>query len=67
MSKLKDKLAKLPTTPGVYFYKDAEGEIIYIGKAANLRNRVKQYFQNSRYRDPKTDVLVSEIADVQWT
>ena len=63
---LEAKLAQLPTTPGVYFYKDDSGEVIYIGKAANLRNRVRQYFQKSRTRDVKTDVLVSEIADVDW-
>jgi excinuclease ABC subunit C len=66
-SKLERKLAKLPTTPGVYFHKDKTGEIIYIGKAANLRNRVRQYFQASRFRDAKTDLLVSEITDVDWT
>jgi excinuclease ABC subunit C len=65
--KLKKKLDKLPKTPGVYFHKNTNGEIIYIGKAANLRNRVKQYFQKSRVRDPKTDLLVAEIADVDWT
>ncbi|HET9721477.1 MAG TPA: excinuclease ABC subunit UvrC [Candidatus Saccharimonadales bacterium] len=65
--KLKNKLAKLPTTPGVYFHKDKSGQIIYIGKAANLRNRVRQYFQKSRYRDPKTDALVAEITDIDWT
>ena len=64
---LESKLAKLPTTPGVYFHKDKSGEIIYIGKAANLRNRVRQYFQKSRGFDPKTDALVAEISDVQWT
>jgi excinuclease ABC subunit C len=64
---LQKKLAKLPKTPGVYFHKNAKGEIIYIGKAANLKNRVRQYFQSSRYRDPKTDALVAEIADVDWT
>lgn len=63
---IKDKLTALPTSPGVYFHKDAHGEIIYIGKAASLRNRVRQYFQKSRYRDPKTDILVSEIADIDW-
>jgi excinuclease ABC subunit C len=61
------KLKELPKTPGVYFHKDAQGEIIYIGKAANLCNRVRQYFQKSRARDLKTDLLVSEIADVEWT
>lgn len=67
MIKIEEKLAKLPKTPGVYFHKDKSGEIIYIGKAANLRNRVRQYFQKSRLRDPKTDALVSEIADTDWT
>jgi excinuclease ABC subunit C len=64
---LQDKLKTLPTKPGVYFHKDKSGEIIYIGKAANLRSRVRQYFQNSRGFDPKTDILVSEIADIDWT
>ena len=64
--KLKEKLATLPKTPGVYFHKNAEGQIIYVGKAAVLRNRVRQYFQESRFRDTKTDLLVSEIDDVDW-
>ena len=67
MSKVNDKLAKLPTTPGVYFHKNAAGEILYIGKAANLRHRVRSYFQPNRTFDPKTDILVSEIADIDWT
>ena len=66
MSQLEKKLQKLPLTPGIYFHKNEAGEIIYIGKAANLKNRVRQYFQASRYRDPKTDLLVNEIADVDW-
>jgi excinuclease ABC subunit C len=64
---LDEKLKHLPVKPGVYFHKDKSGEIIYIGKAANLRNRVRQYFQKSRGFDPKTDILVSEIADIDWT
>ena len=67
MGKVEGKLKNLPTDPGVYFHKDKTGEIIYIGKAANLRNRVRQYFQKSRSFDPKTDILVSEIADIDWT
>lgn len=59
-------LKQLPIEPGVYFHKNSKGEIIYIGKAANLRNRVRQYFQKSRTRDPKTDALVAEIRDVEW-
>ncbi len=50
----------------MYFHKNAKGEIIYVGKAAVLRNRVRQYFQKSRARDPKTEALVAEIADTDW-
>lgn len=64
--RLEKKLKDLPTAPGVYFHKNADGKIIYVGKAAVLRNRVRQYFQKSRSRDPKTELLVSEIADVDW-
>ncbi len=68
---LKEKLTTLPTSPGVYFHRDAQGEIIYVGKAANLRNRVRQYFHPSATlragkSDPKTQALISEIADVDW-
>ncbi len=63
---LEKKLKDLPKEPGVYFHKDASGEIIYVGKAAILRNRVRQYFQASRNRDPKTELLVSEIHDTDW-
>jgi excinuclease ABC subunit C len=64
--KITNKLKDLPTTPGVYFHKDARGEIIYVGKAAVLKNRVRQYFQKSRGRDPKTEALVADIADIDW-
>lgn len=60
------KLAELPKTPGVYFHKDKTGAIIYVGKAAVLRNRIRQYFQISRNRDPKTEALVREITDIDW-
>ncbi len=63
---LQEKLKELPKEPGVYFHKDARGQIIYVGKAASLRNRVRQYFQKSRGRDPKTEALVAEIADTDW-
>ena len=63
---LESKLAELPKEPGVYFHKDSKGAIIYVGKAAVLRNRVRQYFQKSRGRDPKTEALVSEITDLDW-
>ena len=64
--KLTKKLKELPTAPGVYFHKDNRGQIIYVGKAAVLRNRVRQYFQKSRNRDVKTEALVAEIADTDW-
>ncbi|HEU4914631.1 MAG TPA: excinuclease ABC subunit UvrC [Candidatus Saccharimonadales bacterium] len=63
---LATKLKNLPAQPGVYFHKDAKGEIIYVGKAASLKNRVRQYFHASRRRDPKTDALVAEIVDTDW-
>lgn len=63
---IQTKLEELPTSPGVYFHKSASGEIIYVGKAAVLRNRVRQYFQASRNLDAKTMALVSEIADIDW-
>ncbi len=63
---LAKKLKGLPKEPGVYFHKGADGEIIYVGKAAVLKNRVRQYFQASRNRDLKTEALVAEIVDVDW-
>ena len=62
---LKQKLKKLPSAPGVYFHKNTEGEIIYVGKAAVLKNRVRQYFQKSQ-KDAKTEALVREITDTDW-
>lgn len=62
---LKEKLKTLPSAPGVYFHKNQQGEVIYVGKAAVLKNRVRQYFQNTE-KDPKTAALVAEIADTDW-
>lgn len=63
---LSKKLKELPNSAGVYFHKNSKGEIIYVGKAANLKNRVRQYFQNSRGKDPKTEALVAEIVMTDW-
>ena len=63
---LEQKLRDLPARPGVYLHKSADGEVIYVGKAAVLRNRVRQYFQDSRVRDNKTTALVAEIHDTDW-
>ncbi|MEO1074672.1 MAG: excinuclease ABC subunit UvrC [Bacteroidota bacterium] len=62
---LAEKLAHLPTQPGVYQHKDAGGTILYVGKAKNLRNRVRSYFQESRPRDARLRILVSKIVDVE--
>lgn len=64
-STLKDKISALPTTSGVYLMKDAGGHIIYVGKAVNLRSRVRSYFRG-RALDPKTSVLVGNIADLEF-
>ncbi|CTE46982.1 excinuclease ABC subunit UvrC [Streptococcus pneumoniae] len=61
---IKPKLELLPTSPGCYIYKDKNGTIIYIGKAKNLRNRVRSYFRGSH--DTKTEALVSEIVDFEF-
>jgi excinuclease ABC subunit C len=63
---LNKKLKTLPTSPGVYFHKDKSGQIIYIGKAAVLKNRVKQYFRSITDMDVKTRALVAEIVDTDW-
>jgi excinuclease ABC subunit C len=62
---LSEKLASLPTQPGCYIYRDEQSKILYVGKAKNLRNRVRQYFQSSRSHDAKTNELVSRIADFE--
>lgn len=62
---LSEKLASLPVQPGCYIYFDERGKILYVGKAKNLRNRVRQYFQSSRAHDAKTNELVSRIVDLE--
>ncbi|HEV2066925.1 MAG TPA: GIY-YIG nuclease family protein, partial [Thermomicrobiales bacterium] len=57
------RLSALAAAPGVYLMKDAEGAIIYVGKAIALRNRVRSYFQSTRHKDPKTRELVNHIVD----
>lgn len=65
-AQLERKLKELPRAPGVYFHKSKSGEIIYVGKAAVLKNRVRQYFQSKRDMDIKTLALVAEIEDTDW-
>jgi excinuclease ABC subunit C len=63
---LEEKLRNLPVSPGVYLHKDAAGKIIYVGKAKNLRNRVRSYFQSGRGHDRKTRELVRRIVDLEF-
>ena len=58
------KIRTIPTSPGVYLYKNAEGDVIYVGKAKNLRSRVSSYFHEGRWEDAKTGTLVREAVDV---
>jgi excinuclease ABC subunit C len=63
---LLQKIRTIPTEPGVYLYKNAEGEVIYVGKAKNLRSRVSSYFHEGRWEDAKTGTLVREAVDVEY-
>jgi len=61
----REKAAQLPESPGVYLFKDAGGTVLYVGKARNLRSRVRSYFLESRWIDAKTGTLAREIADLE--
>jgi len=61
----REKAAQLPESPGVYFFKDAVGTVLYVGKARSLRSRVRSYFLESRWMDAKTGSLAREIADLE--
>lgn len=66
MADLQDKLKRVPVAAGIYLHKNAAGKILYVGKAKNLRSRVRQYFQSSRHQDAKTRRLVRAIADFEF-
>src|SRR6202140_5241331 len=63
---LRDKASQLPLLPGVYLYKDEHGTVIYVGKAKNLRSRVRSYFSDERLADVKTGTLISDARDVEY-
>ena len=63
---LKDMLDNIPTKPGVYLMKDAHGAVIYVGKAVNLRSRVRSYFHQSARAEAKTRELALRVADVEF-
>ena len=59
-------LDELPTEPGVYIMRDADGQVIYVGKAVNLRNRVRSYFRSSGQRSPKVAQLAAKVHDIDY-
>jgi len=61
-----NRINQIPTKPGVYFFKDEEGKIIYIGKAKQLRNRVRSYFQQSKHQSAKNISMIKHIVEVEW-
>jgi excinuclease ABC subunit C len=63
---LREKVAQLPTQPGVYLYTDGAGTVLYVGKANNLRSRVRSYFNEERLADAKTGSLIAEARDIQF-
>ena len=66
MFDIKENLKKLPDTPGVYMHKDSLGQVIYVGKAVSLRNRVRQYFQSYGKSTPKLRALTSQITEFEY-
>ena len=66
MFDIKENLKKLPDSPGVYIHKDRLGEVIYVGTAVSLRNRVRQYFQSQKNMDSKVSAMVSHIAEFEY-
>ncbi|OPX34968.1 excinuclease ABC subunit C [candidate division KSB1 bacterium 4484_188] len=62
---VEQKLANLSKMPGVYLFRDSTGKVLYVGKAKNLRNRVRSYFQSGKNLDPKTQVMVDKIRDLE--
>ena len=65
MFDIKENLKKMPDSPGVYLHKDQLGNIIYVGKAISLRNRVRQYFQSKKNMPPKVRSMVDQIAEFE--
>lgn len=63
---LKENLKALPDKPGVYIHKDKAGEIIYVGKAISLKNRIRQYFQSQKAMDPKVRAMISHISEFEY-
>ncbi|MCJ7705263.1 MAG: excinuclease ABC subunit UvrC, partial [Desulfobacterales bacterium] len=65
MNSLEEKINNLPTNPGVYLFKDKKGTILYVGKAGDIRHRVRSYFQNPSEKGTKTTLMVEKVADIE--
>ena len=65
-NRIEAQLKVIPTKPGCYLMKDKSGKVIYVGKAINLRNRVRSYFHSSAQHHPRTQQLVRRIIDIDW-
>ncbi|HWO94654.1 MAG TPA: GIY-YIG nuclease family protein, partial [Dehalococcoidia bacterium] len=65
-SQFGERISALPSGPGVYIFRNDRDQVIYVGKAANLRNRVRSYFGSPRSMEPKTSALVQQIADFEY-
>ena len=63
---LNTKITNIPKRPGVYQFINDKGEIIYIGKAKDLRSRVRSYFQKNKYQTPKNQSMIKRISDLEW-
>jgi len=63
---LKNRISNVPKKPGVYQFINDKGEIIYIGKAKDLRVRVRSYFQKNKYQTPKNQSMIKRISDLDW-
>ena len=63
---IEEKLHTLPTKPGVYLFRDKKQKVLYVGKSKNLRNRIRSYFQKSRLYDPRLDVMIKKISDLEF-
>jgi len=63
---IREKLKALPDRPGVYMHKDAQGQVLYVGKAVNLKSRVRSYFQKGSARTPKIHRMVGRVSDLEW-
>jgi len=65
MNSLEEKINNLPTNPGVYLFKDKKGTILYVGKAGNIKHRVRSYFQRPSEKGTKTSVMLEKVADIE--